>query len=86
MKVCCMAKDCYRNYSVASHKLQGRLNIDFFHKNPSNVNDFTFKMSEKQWKICLWLQFVLVINLHVENPKYCLRLSKSNMAEIYYTK
>ena len=43
MKVCCMAKDCYRNYSVTSHNLEGRLNIDFCF-----CIEGTFKMSEKQ--------------------------------------
>ena len=43
MKVCCMAKDCYRNYSVTSRNLEGRLNIDFFFS-----TEGTFKMSEKQ--------------------------------------
>ena len=35
----CVSKVRYRNYSGTRHNLQGKLNIDFFHENPSNVND-----------------------------------------------
>ena len=47
------------------------------------MHDFLPNMNERKCKICFWLQFVIVIHLHVQNPEFCLRMSKkSNMADI----
>ena len=55
-------------------------------KNPPNINDFLFKMTEKKCKICSWLQFVATIHLYVQNLKFGWRLlEKFGMAAIEIT-